>query len=315
MAPSGVDTYPDLVDVSLPVGTSAAARTQIFSNVAADVVDTWDKYGFVTLRVRNGETVQSAISKPLQNPTVKTAHPVYQSIAPYVDPNDPCYSQANTNNCGWATYYPTEQWDKKRMYVAQANDLTRGASYVTVGIIGGAVWDHPEFAGRLTHYNTCVAPQGGSTPYQYEDHATWTAGVALATAFNSAGDAGIDSNARIVSLDLSSPNGSCSAGDPIVNGLKYAASNHIPVVIVDRANANYIELYTAVSEYIASANGVVVNAASNCGEPLTTDTTSPCPTGFAATNLDCPACYTIFPAMPGTTYQSLPVIALSANLA
>ncbi|MCX7717657.1 MAG: S8 family serine peptidase [Candidatus Sumerlaeaceae bacterium] len=196
-------------------------------------------------------------------------------------PNDPLFSnQWQLRNTGQTGGLPGAD-----VKAVQAWDVTTGSASIVIAIVDtGTDTVHPDLSGRLWQNPGEIAGNAidddlngfvddilgwsfylnNNNIYDTLGHGTAVAGTAAATTNNGTGVAGVDWNARIMTVACFSPSGSAQDVD-VVNGVWYAVDNGAHVVNASWGAPYWSPLFADMARHAQQQGVLIVAAAGNFG--------------------------------------------------
>ncbi|OGR63716.1 MAG: hypothetical protein A2X31_08545 [Elusimicrobia bacterium GWB2_63_22] len=179
--------------VRFKAGVSTAAAASQLSPAGFSIVRTFERFNWSVVKLPSGTGVAAGLSVLSANPSVEWAEPNMVYRAKRV-PDDP---------------YINMQYALAKVEAFGAWEYETGASSrVTVAVIDtGISGIHPELQSKLVGTSRAINPDNfvasnNQPPTPACNHATRVAGVAAATANNSAGVAGLSWGAKLISMKV-----------------------------------------------------------------------------------------------------------------
>ncbi|RYG72922.1 hypothetical protein EU245_08235 [Lentibacillus lipolyticus] len=203
-----------------------------------------DHYSLV--RIPDAADYSAVLTEINQAPTVAMAEPDYTRQQTFV-PSDAGYD---------------EQWYLDQIQMADAWDLEKGSSDVTIAVLDtGVDAQHPELTGRVLSGYDFVNDDGDTT--DDNGHGTSVASVIAANADNQ-GMTGIDLKANILPVKVASEAGEGSVYD-IMEGIQYAIEHDADVINMSFVSYRSSKLEQQAVNEAYEAGIVQVAAAGNKG--------------------------------------------------
>ena len=216
---------PGEIIVKFRASTSAAQRDAIISSRAGGLIRRFNALGLHRLRVRNGQSVESAVTAFRALPDVVLAQPNYIRRAfKAIDPDDPF----------WQFGF---QWGPQKIQAPDVwNEYTTGSPDVVIASIDtGIDYTHPDLAANMWH-NPGEVPNNGldddnngyvddvygidtvngdSDPLDDQGHGTQTAGIMAMVGNNGLLGVGVTWNSKVLTCKFVDQTGSGTDADAI----------------------------------------------------------------------------------------------------
>lgn len=208
---------------------------------------------------------ERAVARELENEgLVEYAEPdIIRHVADIV-PNDPLYGPA--------------QWDLPKIRMPAAWEITQGSPSITVAVIDtGFDFGHPDQPAHLVSGPTYTAAAGqdgcspaGSSPTDDNGHGTHVTGTIAAAFNNGTGVAGMAPNVTVLVIKAGDCTGNFTDGDTVA-AINYAANSGARVINMSFGGPGGSQAVADAVNYAWSKGAVVVAAAGNDGQDLTSE--------------------------------------------
>ncbi|MEI1277511.1 S8 family serine peptidase [Leptospira venezuelensis] len=270
------------------------------------VVNNLDESGISQVELREGQSVEEAISEYSAHPDIEYVQPNYIYHAS-VAPTDTLYSQLwGLNNTGQtiatATYAPTSaptnnpgtSGDDMRMESAWA--ITTDCSNTIVAVVDSGVnYNHQDLNDNMWSSNSCVSDKGeslgtctngwdyvdkDSNPMDLNGHGTHVAGTIGAEA-DGTGVVGVCWVAKIMAVRVLDQSGSGDTAT-IIKGINFAVKNGAKVLNLSLGGPSYdAAMRSAMASAGSKYDALFVVAAGNESSNLSVKNSYPCEYGDA----------------------------------
>ena len=209
----------------------------------------------LTVPSGQAELIANQLSK---NPQVEYAEVDATANASYT-PNDP---------------YLGNQWGISKVDAYGAWNATKGSTDTNIAIIDSGIdQNHPEFSGRIIgRSNFTTDPDVDN-----RGHGTHVAGITAANANNGTGIAGVDHNAKLMSVKVLDSNGN-GYYSWIANGIVWATDNGADIINMSLSGTSASSVLQDAVQYADSQGVLMIVAAGN-----NNTSTAPYPAAYSET--------------------------------
>ncbi|MCW7492465.1 S8 family serine peptidase [Leptospira sp. 2 VSF19] len=263
---------------------------------------------FVTGKIMDGESVETAVDRAKKDPNVEYAEPKYLYYK-YADPtNDPGFVRLwALNNSGQAipspSYSPSQGTSGKDMNVLGAWDVTTNCSNIIVAVLDtGVTYTHDDLVGNMWNGANCVdhdnnAIGGGclkhgwdyansdNDPKDEDGHGTHVAATIGAVGNNSKGITGVCQSAKIMAVRVLGLQG--GTNDAIAQGIRFAVNNGAKVINMSLGGSAFSQTMLDAIEYARINDVLIVAAAGNSNLNLDTSGNDSYPCEYDKDNILC----------------------------
>jgi subtilisin family serine protease len=322
------DFVPGQVIVQFRAGVTQAARGRALAAQDARAVRSLGRQGLTLVRLRQGESVRSAVAAFERDPNVVLAEPNYLYRVSQTIPDDPDFDLLwGLNQAGDHDIDAPEAWDTQT-----------GSQNVVVAVIdSGVAYDHPELDdniwvnndppgngdddgnGKVDDTRGWDFVQNDNTPLDFNGHGTHVAGTIGAEGNNAADIAGVNWDVSIMPVRAGDAGGSLSVA-AIVSAINYACAEGADIV---NGSFGGPGKSLSIGNAIKACNGTLfVLAAGNDGRVLNNNTAAtnaypcefhrPAPHGVGAANIVCVAATNISDALASFSNRGTSAVHLAA---
>ncbi len=265
-------------------GVAAAKVATLHASVGARVIQRIPQLGIEVVKLPSAGAARAYRTNPsvLWASTRKLRYPLI------ADPNDPAYSDLDTNissDPDVATWY---KWDLHMVDAAAGWSIWpgryydasgKGADAVTIAVLDtGIDYDHPDFinvggtasdvahGGQLLRDLDASISNGVVTPEAWDvyGHGTHVAGIAAAATNNSTGTLGLGYNANVLSIRVIDSAGNGTDTD-IAQGIVYAADHGALICNLSLGSYQYSQAEQDAVNYAWRKGALVIAAVGNDG--------------------------------------------------
>jgi len=254
---------------------------------------------FTTAFINQNETLNEAIERVKQDPSVSYAEPKYKFYKSAAAPNDTDFGKLwGLRNTGQTIVSPSYSINNpgtsgKDMNVLGAWDLTTDCSSIIVAVLDtGVNYNHQDLAGNMWNGSGGCFDQNGNSigggcpnhgwdfasgdndPKDEEGHGTHVAGTIGAVGNNALGMTGVCQSAKIMSVRVLGIGGGDNTS--VSNGIYFAVRNGAKVINMSLGGSNFSSLIHDAIEYARTNDVLVVVAAGNENSDLKTGNSYPC---------------------------------------
>ncbi|PKA17567.1 S8 family serine peptidase [Leptospira haakeii] len=272
-------------------------KSYAVSSFNGKVLNDLGETGISQVELREGQTVEEAITEYSTHPDVEYVQPNYIYHA-NTSPNDPIYNQLwGMNNTGQSviTYtYPTNNpgTSNSDMRMESAWDVNTDCANTIVAVVDSGVnYNHQDLSANMWSSGSCVSDKGvslgscsngwnyvnnNSDPMDLNGHGTHVAGTIGAKGNNATGVAGVCWTAKIMAVRVLDQSGSGDTAT-IIKGINFAVRNGAKVLNLSLGGPDYDSaMRSAIASAGSNYDALFVVAAGNDGSDLNSDNSYPC---------------------------------------
>lgn len=264
---------------------------------------------FVTGKIMDGESVETAVARAKNDPNVEYAEPKYLYYKYASAPNDPGFGNLwALNNSGQVisspSYSPNQGTSgKKDMDVLGAWDVTTSCSNTIIAVLDtGVTYTHEDLVGNMWNGASCVdhdnnaigggCPNHGwdyassdNDPKDEDGHGTHVSATIGAVGNNNKGISGVCQSAKIMAVRVLGLQG--GTNDAIAQGIRFAVNNGAKVINMSLGGPAFSQTMLDAIEYARINDVLIVAAAGNSNLNLNTLNNDSYPCEYDKDNILC----------------------------
>lgn len=263
---------------------------------------------FVTGKIMDSESVETAVVRAKKDPNVEYAEPKYLYYKYASEPNDPGFGNL------WAlknsaqvipspSYSPSQGTSGKDMNVLGAWDVTTSCSNTIIAVLDtGVTYTHEDLVGNMWNGANCVdhdnnaigggCPNHGwdyansdNDPKDEEGHGTHVAATIGAVGNNNKGITGVCQSAKIMAVRVLGLLGGTNVA--IAQGIRFAVNNGAKVINMSLGGSEFSQTMLDAIEYARINDVLIVAAAGNSSLNLNTVGNDSYPCEYDKDNILC----------------------------